>query len=200
MSKRTGHGVVILLLVSNLITGLYAFKNNPNTPHLTQVQAEMPEPDVDTTNTWTIESPRTSTEQPSIKWAKDMQTAQAVYNQLQELDIQHPDIVLCQVILETGHFSSHAYHHRNNLLGLGGDHHRNMRFNDKTESLKYYKKWQDKLYTPTRKGDYFDFLNRLTRDNRGRWLRYATDPLYTTKLKQIYHKMFGANALAELNI
>lgn len=181
MNKRLGTWLTALLLIGNA-SCLCHLGSPTQIPELTQGPLLSPEP-------W-------EEYQPEIQWARDKDTAQDIYDNLIDLGIKHPDIVLCQVILETGHFNSYAYHHRNNLLGLGGDYGNNLRFKSKKDSMRYYKRWQDNLYSSTkRKGDYYDFLNRLTCDNRGRWLRYAADPAYTTKLKQIHKKVFGPTAM-----
>ena len=93
-------------------------------------------------------------------------------------DVKFPEIVYAQAILETGHFKSRGCIRDNNLFGLydsrKGRYHR---FNHWTESVVKYKEWIQYRYRPP--GDYYEFLRRI---------RYAKDPKYITKLKQIVKK------------
>lgn len=92
--------------------------------------------------------------------------------------IQHPDIVYAQAILETGHFKSVGCLKHNNLFGLyNSKTKRYCRFNHWSESVIAYKKWIQRRYKPP--GDYYEFLSRI---------RYASDPAYIAKLKQIVKK------------
>lgn len=88
-------------------------------------------------------------------------------------EIDHPEIVYAQAVLETGYFKSHGARVKNNLFGLmkrGG-----LRsFNHWEESVKYYKEHIQNRYNG--KGDYYAFLKRIN---------YATDPTYASKLKRI---------------
>lgn len=90
-------------------------------------------------------------------------------------DIQYPDIVYAQAILETGHFQSVGCVKYHNLFGLyDSKRHRYHRFNHWTESVIKYKEWIQKRYKPPE--DYYKFLNRIG---------YASDPRYVNKLKSI---------------
>jgi Muramidase (flagellum-specific) len=90
-------------------------------------------------------------------------------------DIQHPDIVYAQAILETGHFKSQGCTRDNNLFGLYNSRARRYcKFNHWTESVVAYKEWIQRRYKPP--ADYYAFLQRI---------RYASDPLYIKKLKTI---------------
>lgn len=93
-------------------------------------------------------------------------------------DIHHPEIVYGQALLETGHFKSKGCTRDNNLFGLynsrKGEYHK---FNHWTESVEAYKTWIQYRYNPT--NNYYEFLQRI---------RYAGDPEYTIKLKQIVRK------------
>ena len=89
--------------------------------------------------------------------------------ELKKEHIKHPEIVLAQAKLETGHYTSEVLKTHNNLFGLmKGDHYR--RFNHWTESVKAYKKLVQDKY---KGGNYYAFLNKLG---------YAEDPTYTDKL------------------
>lgn len=90
--------------------------------------------------------------------------------------IKFPDIVLKQACLETAHFTSVSFKKRNNLFGFhnGKDY---LKFDTWKECVKYYKKWQDKLY---KSGDYYVFLEKLP---------YAQDSTYIDVLKKIIVKI-----------
>lgn len=88
-------------------------------------------------------------------------------------DIQHPDIVLAQCILETGHLKcTKCSMDVNNLFGFYYKG-RYIRFDTWQQSVDYYEWWQNQLY---RGGDYYVFLERIG---------FATAPNYIKTLKQI---------------
>jgi hypothetical protein len=108
-------------------------------------------------------------------------TKENVYAEIMRVDIKFSEIVLRQVLLETGHFTSHNCLKRNNLLGMKGgvkdssnvygykiyDHWRH--------SIQAYKIWQSERITEDC-ADYYDFLSQ--------W-KYAESPEYENKLKSI---------------
>lgn len=97
---------------------------------------------------------------------------------LEYYGIHHPNIVYAQALLETGYFESTGCLEHNNLFGLyNSKTNRYCRFNHWTESAIAYKEWIQKRYKPPE--DYYSFLRRI---------RYASDPQYTLKLKQIVKK------------
>lgn len=89
-------------------------------------------------------------------------------------EVQYPEIVYAQAVLETGHFRSKVFKECNNLFGLYdsniGDYYK---FDHWSDSVKAYKDYVQRKYNS---GDYFQFLIDLP---------YATDPEYVNKLKQI---------------
>lgn len=90
-------------------------------------------------------------------------------------NIHHPDIVYAQALLETGNFTSEGCLVHNNLFGLYNSRtKRHCRFNHWSESVIAYKEWIQRRYKPPE--DYYKFLVRI---------RYASDPQYIQKLKQI---------------
>lgn len=90
-------------------------------------------------------------------------------------DIQYPEIVYAQAILETGNFKSTNCLVHNNLFGLyNSKEKRYCRFNHWTESVVAYKGWIQYRYRPNE--DYYHFLNRIG---------YAKDSLYINKVKRI---------------
>lgn len=103
---------------------------------------------------------------------------EGLYEALLYYDIQHPDIVYAQALLETGYFKSKGCTRDNNLFGLYDSKRRRYhKFNHWTESVVAYKRWIQYRYKPP--GDYYNFLRRI---------RYARDKTYITKLKQIVKK------------
>jgi flagellum-specific peptidoglycan hydrolase FlgJ len=101
--------------------------------------------------------------------------------------VHHPEIVYAQAILETGNFKSNVLKNYNNLFGL---------YDSKNKTYYKFKHWTDSVIaylsciqrryrSPT---DYYYFLNKI---------KYAEDPYYTFKLKQIvadynlYTKIYG---------
>jgi flagellum-specific peptidoglycan hydrolase FlgJ len=100
------------------------------------------------------------------------QTIEAVKTHLNASEIQNKDIVLRQVILETGWLTSYSCKHRHNLFGFRykGKY---LEFDSWEDSIDYYSRWQKRHY---KGGDYYKFLK-----DRG----YATDTNYISKLKRI---------------
>ena len=97
----------------------------------------------------------------------------SVFNYICEINIQHADIVVKQVILETGWLKSEFLMSKKNLFGFR---HKNyIIFKTWKESVDYYKKWQDKYYIDP-KEDYYKFLIRI---------KYATEsyPNYLSKIR-----------------
>lgn len=104
---------------------------------------------------------------------KDTLTLPNVYRYLQQLEIAHIDIVISQCILETHWLRcQNCCMAVNNLFGFkpGKEF---LRFKHWKHSCDFYKVWQNKYYPG---GDYYQFLNDIG---------YATDSLYTDKLKWI---------------
>ncbi|MFN5182136.1 MAG: glucosaminidase domain-containing protein [Bacteroidota bacterium] len=76
-----------------------------------------------------------------------------------EKGIKHPDIVMKQVILETGWLQSKYLMNRNNLFGFRVTK-EYMRFKSWRHSVDYYKGWQDRKYKDPNE-DYYKFLVRI---------------------------------------
>lgn len=108
----------------------------------------------------------------------DKPAKDGLWEALKFYDIKCADIVYAQAILETGHFKSMGCLKHNNLFGLyNSKANRYCRFNHWTESVIAYKEWIQRRYKPPE--DCYKFLQRI---------RYATDPQYIPKLKQIVKK------------
>lgn len=93
--------------------------------------------------------------------------------ELKKQNIHHPDIVLAQSLLETGHFKSKLCKNHNNLFGIRKNG-KYVRYNSWIDSVADYKKSIQNKY---RKGeDYYSFIKRI---------KYASDPNYIRKLKKL---------------
>ena len=112
-------------------------------------------------------------EQPEF-FLSDTITIEGLYKACEYYEIQHPDIVVAQAILETGLFKSDLCLKQHNLFGLFNS--RTMdfySFNHWTESVKAYR---DKVQYRYKTGNYYDWLENIG---------YAEDSLYVSKLKNI---------------
>lgn len=117
----------------------------------------------------------------------DKSASEGLREALEFYDIQHPDVVYAQAILETGYFKSAGCLRHNNLFGLyNSKAKRYCRFNHWTESVIAYKEWIQRRYKPPE--DYYKFLSRI---------HYAEDPAYISKLKQIVKKENDKRRYAE---
>lgn len=99
---------------------------------------------------------------------------------LEYYEIQFPEIVYAQALLETGHFKSKLCTQYNNLFGL---------YNSRTKSYYKFDNWWDSViayrdkvqYKYKGNTDYYTFLVNLP---------YATDPNYIRKIKQLEYKYY----------
>jgi flagellum-specific peptidoglycan hydrolase FlgJ len=102
--------------------------------------------------------------------------------------IQHPDVVLTQSELETGHYTSELFWVANNLFGMrlaevrettaAGEYKHHAKYLHWTDSVKDYKKFQEWYMSigydiGDNSDGYLVFL---------KWIRYATDKRYIGKL------------------
>lgn len=93
-------------------------------------------------------------------------------------EVDHPEIVYAQAVLETGWFTSSLCLNSHNLFGLyNSKKMRYYKFNHWTESVVAYVKLVQYKYKPP--DDYYEFLSRIG---------YAEDPDYINKLKGIVNK------------
>ncbi len=106
---------------------------------------------------------------------------QNVYNYLMDIEVKFADIVLRQMIIETGWFTSHNCLERHNLQGMkggektGDNQHGYMIYKDWKHSCRAYLRWQRRMYGDSTQ-DYYDFLEAIG---------YAESPTYIDKLKSI---------------
>lgn len=90
--------------------------------------------------------------------AADRVLLDSVFAYLCELKIAHPEIVIRQVVCETGWFSNKNLMTKRNFFGFRYKTY--LRFATWQEGVAYYKRWQEKRYTdPTE--DYYHFLVRV---------------------------------------
>ena len=112
----------------------------------------------------------------SVVWRQNhfLLSKENLMNELKAQDVQFPEIVAAQALLETGNFKSYSCISRNNLFGLRKQDGTYMSFEHWTECVAAYKKYIQKWKQPP--SNYYKYL-----DNLG----YAEDTSYTTKLKQM---------------
>ena len=79
-----------------------------------------------------------------------------------------------QVLLETGHLSTHYLLRRNNLFAFRYTE-EYIRFDHWKESVEYYKRWQEKHYT-NHQENYYAFLKRV---------KYAGSRNYVEVLRRV---------------
>lgn len=110
-----------------------------------------------------------------------------LYFEILENNIQYPDIVLAQAILESGYMTSQIFIENNNLFGMRFPERRETTaisenkgysvYDCWTDSVKDYKLFQDFLFRNKEKtrDEYFDYLSRI----------YAEDGSYVAFVKEI---------------
>lgn len=111
-----------------------------------------------------------------VKWRTEhfKLTNENLYNELIAQEIDYPEIVLAQAILETGNYTSYSCRERNNLFGLRKRDGSYMTFDHWTNSVHAYKKYIQKYKKVPE--DYYKFLDDL---------RYAEDSIYVLRVKSI---------------
>ena len=112
----------------------------------------------------------------SVVWRQNhfLLSGENLMSELKAQEVQFPEIVAAQALLETGHFKSHACINKNNLFGLRKKDSTYMSFEHWTDCVAAYKKYIQKWKQPP--SDYYKYLDDLG---------YAEDTAYTTKLKQM---------------
>lgn len=103
-------------------------------------------------------------------------TKENLKQELQDLDVQHHEIVLAQAIHESGHFKSRLTIENNNFLGI-----------KRGNNYAKYDTWRDcifdyknRIQNKYKGGDYFEFLQRI---------KYASDEKYLHHIKKIYKQI-----------
>src|SRR5690606_40886433 len=115
---------------------------------------------------------------------------------IKQMNLNHPDIVYAQAVLESGNFQSDLFKNNHNMFGMKEPLSRNTVALGTKNGYAYYKNWQHSiidyaLYQSTYlmdKGHYRSlsrqsYLERLARI-------YAADPNYITKLNKIINGQY----------
>ena len=110
----------------------------------------------------------------------EKENLQKVYNLIKNENIQYPEFVIAQAIVETGWMKCKKCCYRfHNLFGFIGAGNKCLKFDNDYASIKYYKKWQDNRIDKWRSKypnkDYYHFL---------KYVKYATGDIYNRDLKQ----------------
>lgn len=102
---------------------------------------------------------------------------------IKEINIKHPELVLTQAVLESGHFTSDIFKENNNLFGMKKAYHRPHVQTGVNRGHATYDSWKMSIVdyalyqTYVAKGmslkDYQAFIGK----------HYAEDPLYSQKIK-----------------
>lgn len=98
---------------------------------------------------------------------------------LYHYNVQYPEIVYAQAVLETGNFNSRVFREYNNLFGLYNSYEKDYyKFDHWVESVLGYINFIQYRYKEGE--DYYDFLIRIG---------YAEDPKYIDKVKSIVNQL-----------
>jgi len=96
------------------------------------------------------------------------QSKEEVYAYIIQCGIKHPEVVMRQCLLETGHLKSPYLMKRNNLFAFRVTE-EYMKFAHWKESVEYYKRWQQRHYKNHKEG-YYTFLKRIKYSEAGHYL------------------------------
>lgn len=108
---------------------------------------------------------------------------------LKQLNVMHPEIVMAQAELESGHFTSKIYRENNNMFGMKeavsrattakGTQNGHALYDDWRQSVLDYALYQNRYLASLKtKDDYFQYLNQT----------YAEVPDYTARVKRILNE------------
>ncbi len=107
-------------------------------------------------------------------------------------NVRNKEIVLAQILLETGHFSSRLFKENNNLFGMKHPHVRPTTSLGTKRGHAYYDTWVDSI------NDYILWYNYMTRDKQYTdylaflySLGYAEDPDYIPKLEILINRIIN---------
>ncbi len=98
----------------------------------------------------------------------------SVFVYMEKIGVKHSDIVIRQVIVETGWLKSNFLMNKNNLFGFQ-NRSGYLNFPNWKSSVDFYKNWQSRYYLDNSE-DYYDFLLRV---------KYASAKKYVEYLKKI---------------
>lgn len=107
-----------------------------------------------------------------------------VRNEIRRMNIQHPDIVYKQCLLESGNFKSAVFKNNNNCLGMKlaksrpttavGEDFGHAKYQSWQDCIRDYALWQTSYARNLNKEEYLQFLGQI----------YAEDGSYVNKLKE----------------
>jgi uncharacterized FlgJ-related protein len=124
-----------------------------------------------------------------VREEKEPFSKEALVSMIKELGIKHPEIVLAQSILETGHWTSTIFKENNNLFGMKQARSRIRTAKGTQLNHAYYHSWQESLY------DYAfyqcRYLSKITNDEdyfAALDASYAEANNYSKHLKEIIEK------------
>lgn len=103
-----------------------------------------------------------------------MSLLDSVFVYMEKIGVKHSDIVIRQVIVETGWLKSNFLMKKNNLFGFQ-NRSGYLNFPNWKSSVDFYKNWQSRYYLNNSE-DYYDFLLRI---------KYASSKKYVEYLKKI---------------
>lgn len=92
-------------------------------------------------------------------FAANAQLKDSIYTYIKACGIKHPEVVMQQVLLETGHLGADYLMDRNNIFAFRRTE-EYMHFADWKECVEFYKRWQDKYYKNIEE-NYYSFLQRI---------------------------------------
>ena len=106
-----------------------------------------------------------------------------------DCNIKYPHIVLAQAKQESGHFTSRIFKQNHNMFGMRKARQRITSAQDEKNTYAFYRDWMDCVYdmgmyqssvmcNVSNENEYFAKLGA----------RYAEDPMYITRLKNIIEK------------
>lgn len=95
----------------------------------------------------------------NVKAQRNTDLLDSILDYICQKEIKHADIVIKQVILETGWLKSKYLMSKNNLFGFRVTK-QYMKFSSWKHSVDYYKTWQDRKYKDPSE-DYYKFLVRI---------------------------------------
>jgi hypothetical protein len=151
---------VTLALVLTLVTGILFFTHTEKSKAVNAPSVYFP----DLVENKEILDPTKSMNTVAVPNDQDARMAllDSIFNYICATKILHKDIVMKQVIWETGWLKGQYLMSRNNLFGFRYKEY--LRFSSWQESVDYYEKWQQTYYLDP-KEDYYNFLLRINYSN-----------------------------------
>lgn len=128
---------------------------------------------------------------------KEEFSKEALIKAIEDLNFKHPEIVLAQAKLETGHFESKIFLENNNLFGMKVAYSRPTTAIGTRNGHALYRHWKDSLI------DYALYTSAFMRYNSendvfshlGKY--YAQDPIYEKKVRKVVNDVRNGNYFVE---